>query len=142
MNTEDRHILPLLLLYKKENSEIYTLTKFQKLVFLLQDDEYNFEAADYGPFSEELAHSLDVLDNKNLLYSTTETNRAGYESITYTLTEQGSWLVESFLEKEDSEYLENEAENIIDEYDVPVQPLLRRMRKEYEDYFNGSYIDI
>ncbi|MFB6177024.1 MAG: PadR family transcriptional regulator, partial [Halobaculum sp.] len=65
-------LLPLGLLAAADEETIEGITRFQKLVFLAQREQsveslYDFEAADYGPFSKELYDDLDKLVAKDFL---------------------------------------------------------------------------
>lgn len=86
-------LLPLALLHIGGES-IDGATRFQKLVFLAQeetdlDEIFHFRADKYGPFSPELAQTLDLLEERGLINKEVQTTRAGHERFEYGLTRRG-----------------------------------------------------
>jgi len=95
-------LLPLALLYTDNSREIDGATRFQKLVFLAQEetdlpDIFEYQSDKYGPFSPELAATLDELENMNLIEKKISHNRSGNEKHLYSLTGEGRRIVMKIL---------------------------------------------
>jgi len=83
-------------------------TRFQKLVYLIQDkaiaenieaSRFNYELSHHGPFSAELSSVLDNLDRNGFLKEDVEITPAGYERYVYSITDKGRRLLERSKEK-------------------------------------------
>jgi uncharacterized protein YwgA len=94
--TEEKKI-PLVLL--RENGEqIEGKTKFQKLVYLAQqeeglDDHFEFQKYNYGPYSFELTETLETLEDLDMISVSKKTfsteGRFKGKKFIYSLTEKG-----------------------------------------------------
>lgn len=142
-------LLPLVLAYVDDEEEIEGVTRFQKLVFLAQqetslDDGFDFNAHDYGPFSKDLYAALDAYREKGLLRRKKTTTRSGNEKHIYELTDEGRETVSKLLSENEqlSEHSES-AENIKKKYnDIPLRELLQYVYHEYEDMASQTKLDI
>ncbi len=86
--------LPVIFLYTDNTTSIDGATRFQKLVFLAQEetklkDVYDYRADRFGPFSVQLRSDLETLDNEGYIEREVNTNEYGYSRITYSLTNKG-----------------------------------------------------
>lgn len=73
----NKKLLPLALLEQSEENSIEGITRFQKLVFLTQEEEihdniYRFIAGSYGPYSRSLYDDIDRLVEGGFIEETTE----------------------------------------------------------------------
>lgn len=83
----------------------------QKMMFLFEQEvgkttgvlEYQFQAANYGPFSWRLTKALDFLVSNDLVHEGKESFGDGAEKYEYSLTDHGKDLVEEALAR-DSKY--------------------------------------
>jgi len=98
----EEYALPLLLTQKL--GEIRGKTRFQKLLYIVQKRSqerklqlsvFSYEPYLYGPFSAELARTIDVLVSRDLLRRQFAKTDAGYTVSIFRLTPQG----EKFLEE-------------------------------------------
>jgi uncharacterized protein YwgA len=80
--------------------------RFQKLVCLLEAESkrrgtftigFPFKAYHYGPFSRELARTVDFLVNQGFLTERAEPTTSGRIQYVYSLTLQGNQAIDDFL---------------------------------------------
>jgi uncharacterized protein YwgA len=133
-------------MYSQDQEEIQGRTRFQKMVFLLQqefgDTEfYDFEAYDYGPFSKGLYDDLDDLIDRDLVKETREEfdeNKVYYE---YKLTDAGRELIERISDQEGAQDVMALSERLkqeINSEDLSV--VLDRVYSEYPEYAENSVL--
>lgn len=143
-------LLPLALLYVDSGREIEGATRFQKLVFLAQEerglgDIFDFESYKYGPFSPELHATLDELENRGLLEKKIETNRSGNETYSYHLTGVGRRVVQNLMDNDNSgtfDKLLDESNEVKREHnDKTLDRLLRYVYSKYPDYTDKSELE-
>jgi len=98
----DELALPLLLAERME--EVRGKTRFQKLLYIFQKrcEERNmgvqifqYQPYLYGPFSMELARTIDNLVHERLLVESSDMTESGNTVVTYSLAPEGK----EFLEK-------------------------------------------
>jgi len=117
-------------------------TRFQKLVYLIQDkatanniegSSFTYELSHYGPFSAELSSVLEDLENRGFLKEEVEVTPAGYTQCVYSITEKGRRLLERSKKKALlSKKLIQIVRNIADEYsDVPLSELVDEAYRRY-----------
>lgn len=99
-------IIPLAVLYTQGGSSVDGATRFQKLVFLAQQeggipDRYNYHADKFGPFSPQLHADLNELAGRELLQRNERTNEVGNTKYIYSITSEGIQLVQKVLEKDE-----------------------------------------
>lgn len=142
------YLLPLAMLYVDGRREVDGVTRFQKLVFLAQEeaglgDLFTFESHKYGPFSKELYKGLDELESKNLVRQEKVRTRSGNEKIVYTLTGRGQQVLKHYLnnDEEDVKPVFDAVQKIKQEHnDKPLERLLRYVYNKYPDYTGESEI--
>ncbi len=97
----EEYVLPLLL--ARRMGEVRGKTRFQKLLYIIQRrcqdrnltlSVFSYEPYLYGPFSEELARTLDELVWKGLLGKKSDRTDAGYRVVIYGLTSKGKEFLE------------------------------------------------
>lgn len=139
----DLTLLPLALLYVTDEQTIDGITRFQKLVFLAQFEPetdlgeiFEFEPGQYGPYSEELAAALDVLEDRDVVDREVVTTRGGNEKYVYSLTEEGEEFVrEQLASDDDLDHLFEVSKAVERGFnDVPLNRLLHYVRRNYPDY--------
>lgn len=143
--------LPLALLYVNGGRQVEGITRLQKLVFLaqqeyLEEDEsgYDFDPYKYGPYSEELTHTLELFEDRGYIEKNVETTRNGNEKYTYSLTDEGWKIVKQGLldGSEDSQLFEV-AKKVKDAHNrEPIERVLRYVYNKYPSYAEKSELDI
>lgn len=141
-------IIPLAVLYTQRRSSVDGATRFQKLVFLAQQeggvpDRYNYHAGKFGPFSPQLHADLSELAHRGLLQRNERTNEVGNTKYTYSITPEGIQLVQKVLKKgETMSTLFGEIQDIKKRYNEdPLQDLLRYVYRRYPTYATESELD-
>jgi uncharacterized protein YwgA len=143
-------VLPLALLYVDGSREIDGATRFQKLIFIAQQETplgqpFDYREDKYGPFSPELYATLDELERRNLIEKNVRTNRSGNEKYTYHLTPQGRRAVQDLREKIDEDTFNRilqEAQKVKTQYnEMPLDRLLRYVYSKYPEYTSESELD-
>lgn len=161
-NMGKSNLIPLLLLKASERKRIDGSTRFQKLVFLAQNEpdlslseDYQFEyfSHKYGPFSKELAETLDEADEKDLIEVEEQPTPNGKKYI-YQLTEEGeeelnedlSDLIselEDLFGREFANEVIGEIESIENVFNnMPLSNLLEYVYNHYPEYTDKSELDI
>lgn len=143
-------LVPLAFLHAGSGS-IDGSTRFQKLVFLAQqetamdDDLFEYEADRFGPFSVELAKTLNSLENRDLIEKRTETNRSGDEMHRYRITDRGRQIMNRILTDDDYpdiSGLMSQIETIKREYDsMSLDELLRYVYRKYPRFTEESELE-
>ena len=100
-NIKDTFLL-LLLIYLGKN--VHGRTRFQKTVCLLKHTykipfHFKFRSYYYGPYSDDLADTLSLLQGLNLITEEIEDFGEGMIRYTYKLTDKGAKIVNSFISK-------------------------------------------
>lgn len=125
----NKKLLPLTLLHEAETDEMDGITRFQKLVFLAQEEGeieegYDFVPHSYGPFSKALYDDIDRLVDEGFVEEGEEqtAESADNDKQVYRLTEDGRQVVEH-------------AANGGDELDMPeeLEASVRATLGDYED---------
>lgn len=145
-------LLPLALLALNEEEQIEGITRFQKLVFMAQNEipdlqtgEYTFKSYSYGPFSKELYDDIDKLVTNGYIERTVEQTGNGNEKHIYSLTKKGREYIRQILETESgSEDLEVESlRQLKDEYnDMPILQLIRLVYNKHPEYAEDSKLEV
>lgn len=133
-------------MYSQDQEEIQGRTRFQKMVFLLQQELgeiefYHFQAYDYGPFSKGLYDDLDDLIDRGLVEETRDEfdeDKVYYE---YQLTDQGRELIEGLSEQEGAEDILELSEQLKREINSEeLSEVLDRVYEEYPEYAENSVL--
>jgi len=138
-------LLPLALLYADGCREIRGATKLQKLAFLAQEEYgveelHEFKPHKYGPFSESLTGAVKALEQKGLVERREEQVPGGSEILIYSLTDEGTELVETLLnEREELERVLGSVEELKQSLgDETIDRVLRQVYKTYPQYTTES----
>ncbi|MDS0297036.1 type II toxin-antitoxin system antitoxin SocA domain-containing protein [Halogeometricum luteum] len=136
-------------MYSEDREAVQGRTRFQKMVFLLQQQletdssisTYDFEAYDYGPFSKGLYDDLDDLIDRGLVEETREEfdeDKALYE---YELTEKGRDLAKRFEDLKETNQVLNLSEELKDEFNQKnLSEVLDFVYSEYPEYTENSVL--
>jgi len=145
----DRTFLPLILLKQEDSEPIEGITRFMKLVFLAQeegldDDLYEFEAAQYGPFSKSLYSHIDSLVEEKYISEEQEEIRPGEYKQIYRITDKGKETLRNAQDSDELDLTDSESlrqikskRNSEDLWD-----LLEYVYWEYPQMAKNSVLDI
>lgn len=147
---ENPKLLPLAILDACENEAVEGITRMQKLVFLAQhevdeveEDQYEFEAYDYGPFSKDLYGDLDALVENEFVDSREETTPGGNNKQVYEITEKGERLLEMYRDALDEQIPIDSLSELKKEYNrMPLLQMIKRVYDNYPDMAVNSKLDI
>lgn len=143
-------LLPLALLYVDNQRGIDGATKFQKLVFLSQEETdvgsaFDYKSDKYGPFSPELHATLDDLEDRGLIKKEVRTNRSGNKKYVYHLTSTGRTVIKKLMKRDDAEGLEDildDAQEIKKKHaGKPLDRILKYVYTKYPDYTDKSELN-
>lgn len=141
-------LIPLALLYTRNRGSVEGATRFQKLIFLSQQEtgvpeKYSYHADKYGPFSIQLHTDLQELENHELIEQYEYTNKVGNSKYIYTITTDGISLVQDVLKSSyDISKIFDEIQRIKQNYNnKPLQELLRYVYQKYPTYATKSELD-
>jgi uncharacterized protein YwgA len=141
-------ILPLALLYTQGRDSVDGATRFQKLIFIAQQEgsvpeRYSYHADKFGPFSPQLHADLNELAGRGLLEKNERRNEVGNTKYVYSITPEGIQKVRKVLQKGGAmSTLFEELQDIKHRYnEYPLQDLLRYVYKQYPDYATESELD-
>jgi len=143
----DRTLLPLLLLYANSRERIDGATRFQKLVFLAQQEgglssTYAFHAERFGPYSYDLASEIDHYVTEGYIERDTVPNEVGNEKEIYSLTTEGIQVAKSAVTKGVYEPIMRILSEIKTEHnETQLQELLRYVYKKYDEYATATELD-
>lgn len=150
-----KRLIPLLLAYVNEENPIDGRTRLQKMVFVLQqqlkeageysDSElYSFFAYDYGPFSKELAESIDTMIEQGLLAEHPEEyNEEGDLKYLYELEPEGKELIEQALDQEVLQGILDAAAQLKTRYneDLTLPEVIDEVYDDYPEFAENSIYD-
>lgn len=143
-----QHLLPLALLYTDRSREIDGATKFQKLVFLAQEETnlgspFEYESEKYGPFSAELAATLSELERRGLIEKDVRTNRSGKDKHHFRLTDEGQSVVRRLKDESDAfdDVLDAAHELKQDYNNMSLDQILKYVYSNYPGYTGESRLD-
>lgn len=147
---ENPKLLPLAILDACEDEAVEGITRMQKLVFLAQreaddveEDQYNFEAYDYGPFSKDLYGDLDALVENEFVNSREEKTSGGNDKQVYKITEKGKSLLEMYQKALDEEIPVDSLSELKKEYNkMPLLQMIKRVYNNYPEMAVNSKLDI
>lgn len=146
-----RESIPLILLYESEDHRIQGRTRFQKMVFLVQeviDDKgynlYNFIKYDYGPFAKQLLDDLERFEDLGLVTIDEKDLYRGGTRYDHKLTSKGIKSVEKLLNESPSPALKavrQAAQEIIEEWnDESMWDLLDHIYEQHPEYKERSVL--
>jgi uncharacterized protein YwgA len=136
--------LLLMLFEESEQHKIEGRTRLQKLVFLVQklwdqpsSEVFNFKPYDYGPFSADILHELDRMEEDGLVEEQVTRLPQG-KKYTYTLTDQGEQRSEEISDASDGQ-VESVVQRVISQFDsMPISRLLEYVYNKFPSYTVNS----
>ncbi len=152
-NKLPRQALPLLLLYLDEGSEIIGRTRFQKIMFIIEQEvpeirkyfieSYDWSPYHYGPFSDKLLGDLAWLDYWEFIEIDDNSLDIDSESASaiYKITDKGKKFVEEKILPALSKELIIKLEEIKKKYrKMNLFELIKYIYENYPDYTVRSKI--
>ncbi len=139
-------VVPLVLLYTQENNRVDGATRFQKLVFLSQEESdlpetYSYHADKYGPYSHELQSDLDRLIREEFIELNVVNNWAGNPKYVYTLTTKGRQVSKGLLDRAESVF--SKIDQATERYSGRnLDDLLSYVYSEYPEYAEETELDV
>lgn len=140
--------LTLSLLYTRNREAIEGATRFQKLVFLAQEEQrfaevFDFEPYKYGPYSSELAATVQGLEARGLVKTKMDTNAYGQERIVYRLTREGIAQIREEMDDQELDDVFDAVDEIKAKYnDWGTERLLKYVYRKYDEYTTDTDIDL
>lgn len=147
-----KRFIPLALTYLDEEEPIEGRTRLQKMVFVVQqelmesghlreDQLYEFFAYDYGPFSKELAESVDqmiedgLLDEKEVVY-----DDEGNVKYIYEIEPDGREVVKKESSLDDIDTIVQKARQIKQRFNdnLSLPEVIDEVYAEYPEYAEES----
>ena len=142
-------LVPLALLYTDGRDSVEGATRFQKLVFLTQEEtdvpsQYDYHADRFGPFSPSLHDDLDELQERDLLEVEAVTNEAGHERHVFAITPDGIATVKRQLNRHAGLRQLFDAVQLIkrEHNDTPLDALLRYVYRAYPAYTTETELNL
>lgn len=138
--------LPLVFLYTDQNESIEGATRFQKLVFLAQEEEnlknyYEFRPDRFGPYSVGLREDLEILEKEEYIERNIETNNFGHAKISYTLTTKGIQEAKHLLNYGNDSVFDL-IQGVKREYNrQSISNLLQYVYNKYDQYVDATDVD-
>lgn len=135
--------LPLVFLYTDQRSAVKGATRFQKLVFLTQEETnlkeyYEYRPDRNGPFSPQLRSDLEILREQGYVDRNVKTNMYGHARIDYSLTPEGVREAKSLLNEANKSVFDL-IQDIKRKYnDRPISDLLQYVYNKYEGYTTAT----
>ncbi|WP_276298819.1 hypothetical protein [Halorussus lipolyticus] len=139
-----KEFLPLAILNSAEEGRVEGRTRFQKLIFLIQNDfnvpeKFDYIPYDYGPFSKELCEEIERLERQGFVKRRQEQIPNGKKYL-YNLTDEGRAHFQQ-LEDSEPEEAKEAAETVEQTFnDVPISRLLEYVYNNYPDYAEESVL--
>lgn len=143
-------LLPLAVLRADGQQQVEGITRMQKLVFLAErelidlgeNEFYDFEPYDYGPFSKELYADLESLVEDGYVDEQEVRTPGGKTKQVYNLTEKGNALF-NHLREDDGNLPIGSVENLKKEHNgTPLLQLIKHVYMKYPDMAINSKLDI
>jgi len=145
----DYNRLPLIFLHTENDSSISGATRFQKLVFIGQQEQdkipevYSYHADKFGPFSPELHGDLNQLHEIGLIEKNTVTNEVGNERFDYGLTDEGIQKARGLLKHDKLDPVFDTVQMVKKEWNnKPLPEVLQYVYHNYQEYTTESELDL
>lgn len=140
--------LPIVFIHTSDTQGISGSIRFQKLVFLGQQEselpeQYRFIPYEFGPYSYQLERDIESWMNSGHIRRNRTRNRAGNYRIDYSLTLEGIRVAKTLLKKEGFSKVFKEANKITSGYGgEKLSDLIRYVYGKYPEYTDESTLDI
>jgi len=144
----DYTLLPVAFLYTRSRSAIEGATRFQKLVFLAQEESdvpelYSYHADSYGPYSYDLQDDIDALLKEGYIEKNVERNAVGNERHVFSVNQEGIEAVRRLLTQPRYKGLFEKIQAMKQEYNQkPLDHLLQYVYQNYPEYATESELDL
>ena len=147
-----REAIPMVLLFESEEYEIEGRTRFQKMVFLIeelvQEEEdmslYEFVEYDYGPFSKQLLDDLERFERMGLVNIDRQETYKGGERYDHQLTYEGVKSIRQLIENTDDPtftFVHEKAKSVVETWgEEPMWDLLDHIYEENPEYKERSVL--
>lgn len=147
-----KRLIPLALAFVGDETPIDGRTRLQKMVFVIQqelkkdnelrdDQQYDFFAYDYGPFSKELAVDIDRMIEGGLLdEDEVEYSDEGDIKYTYSLEAQGKTALKQDLGSQQASEVLDVARRIKERYneELTLPDVIEEVYSEYPEFAEHS----
>ncbi|WP_156184209.1 helix-turn-helix transcriptional regulator [Halostagnicola sp. A56] len=142
----DSRLLPLAVI-RANDEAVEGITRLQKLVFktqknILDEDEYEFEPHDYGPFSKELYNDVDSLGEDDYIRCEIKETPSGNPKKVYSITDEGEQILDRFSDTDFERKFDDIDELKEKDNDKPILELLSDIYAEYPEMAKNSKLDI
>lgn len=140
-------LFPIALLYARGATGVDGATRFQKLVFLAQEEtdlpsRYTFHAEKYGPYSYDLASTMEMIIDRDIATRNVVTNEAGNEKHIYGLTEKGVQIAQEMVSSGEYDWMFDIATRMKRQYEEwQLSQLLRHVYRNYPEYATETELD-
>jgi uncharacterized protein YwgA len=146
----NKKLLPLAILELADNDSIEGITRFQKLVFLAQQEEldedlYNFIPGSYGPFSKSLYDDIDGLVERGFIQEQTEPSARSEneDKQVYTLGPKGRSALKQAEHSNETPFSMSTLEDLVADYnEMGLWELLEYVYSEYPGMAQNSNLHI
>jgi len=146
----NKKLLPLAILELADEDTVEGITRFQKLVFLSQEeilDEqfYNFVAGSYGPFSKSLYDDIDKLVAKGFIREDKEQSGGidNGDKQVYSLGPKGRSALMRAEQKGDTPFSMGDLRALVDDYEkMGLWELLEYVYGEFPEMAENSNLHI
>lgn len=138
--------IPIILLYTRNYSPVDGATRFQKLIFLAQEEsklpqKYDYEAYKFGPYSWKLESDLEAHIAQGNIQRKTVYNGAGNPKYRYSLTPKGIQFAQKLLNRVEPVF--SELQDIKGRYNNwQIGDLLGYVYGNYPDYTTETELDL
>ena len=142
-----RAAIPLAFLYTRNRAAIEGATRFQKLVFLAQEEselpsEYEYQPDNFGPFSPTLRSDLRMLMVMGLVEKEGVENEVGNEVHVFRLTREGMQTAAEFAERDVTGRIFDSAKEVKQEWGQKrLDRLVQYVYGKYDEYTTDSKLD-
>lgn len=147
INLNVRDFIPLSLLHASSDYSIEGRTRFQKLVFIVQQrledssiNRYDFIKYDYGPFAKEILDDLERLERAGLVEIDEQRTFGGNKRYDHSLTSEGIETVEQAIEQDEQiSYIYDVSYSVVNDFnDMSIRQLLEDIYDKYPEYKENS----
>lgn len=144
----DYTLFPIAFLYTNNRAAIEGATRFQKLIFLAQEETdlpeiYSFHADKYGPFSPEAHGDIHALVEAGYVQRDGVTNEVGNTKHVFSITTDGVRKAKSMISRDVSGSLFDPVGEIKETYnDEPLNELLRYVYNSYDEFTVETDLDL
>lgn len=143
-----RMSIPLAFLYTRHREPISGATRFQKLVFLAQQEsdlptEYDYEAGKYGPYSKQLQADIYELADAGYVEKVEVENSVGNTRHDFKLTTDGIEEAKRFARRDKTGRIFDSVQTVKREWGkTRLDELIQYVYNKYEDYTTSTELNL